>query len=160
MKVILSSLILAFSANSHALVKRVTTLDCKNPNNTSSIQMMFDTSISPYVPQVFKVLKQDTNDIVMEVRRGASEYSGTLPDGKKYKFLIPDQEGKKNYEFKTKLFINEVPSTVDCKVITKMKLDISRKENVRDVNDSDRAIIKESPSVDRPDTASPSASQQ
>lgn len=155
MKFFMGSMLLIFSINSHAVVKRLTTLDCKSSDNKPAIEMKFDTSFSIYGPKLFKVLGQDTKNIIMGSVQNDTEYTGHLPDGKKFKFIVPDQKGRKNYEFKTKLSIDGVPSLVDCKVKTKMTPDISSTE----VNDSERSTVKEAPAQNSGSLA-PSASEQ
>ena len=107
--------VVMFSLTARADFRRLTDLTCTDEGNQVAVRMAFDSSISPYVAQVFEIYGDEATNVIMTSAEHTiySGMAGNLP------FEFTAQNKKK---FQSVLMIDNSARKVSCKVKTRFRI--------------------------------------
>lgn len=136
-----------------------TDLTCKNAEDRILLNQHHNRSDDYSQQRDFIIHGQDTDQMNIRTLRTGKEYSGIMRSGKRFRFLLPNSQGRKSYSFDMILYIDGVGTNLNCKVKNREKFSLFNRSS-NEVNDSDRILPKAEDLTPRNQRSSRSATKQ
>ncbi|MFL5783558.1 MAG: hypothetical protein ACJ76H_03040, partial [Bacteriovoracaceae bacterium] len=96
--------------------RRLTDLKCTDEANKLAVEMKFDSSISPFGPEEFRIYGAQVAAMTMTLEENSTSYAGMAGD------LSFEFTGQNKKKYQTTLMIDNSQRKVSCEYKTKFRL--------------------------------------